>query len=257
MGKRSSPDPVVEQAEFFRLVEVERSQSDPDLAIWHGRSRNARVAKVLAFMVLIRAPGRPGKPLSAAPMVVCKGASQQFFSATGDDQAAHLLPGQLLIDDAEPWLYLQGEPARLLQNEFAYVEPIHANFNRADWWAERSGMVEAFADACRAVLTGTGAPERDVADAYTRIWTPGALAGIAVGEAALRVKPQVPDLVFEEPDGTNHNMIANLEERGAAMNEKGLRNRFEQLSMLDYYRASFDETPRELEPQAIRMLLGL
>lgn len=256
MGRRSSPDRIVSGYERFRLLRVERSVSDVELAIWHGRSRNSCVAKVLAYMLLIRADGRPGLPLSRQPSVICKGAEQQFFSASGENQAAHLLPGQIVIDGAMPWLYLQGEPARLLQNEFAYVEPIHANFNAADRIAERNGMTDAFADACRHVLIATGAPERDVADAYNRVWAPGALAAIAAAEHELRSEPLPPALVFGEPGSADYNTILNLEERGSAMNDEESWNNFEQLSMLDYYRASFDDLPPELEPRAIRDLVG-
>ena len=257
MGRRSSPDRVVSGYERFRLLRVERGVSTVDLAIWHGRSRNSRVAEVLAFMLLIRAGGGGGLPLSRQPSVICKGAEQQFFSASGENQAAHLLPGQIVIDGAMPWLYLQGEPARLLQNEFAYVEPIHANFNAADRIAERNGMTNAFADACRQVLTAQGVPERDVADAYNRIWAPRALAAILAAEAELRAEPLPPALVFGEPGSADYNTILNLEERGDAMNDAEVWNNFEQLSMLDYYRASFDDPPPELEPRAIRALLGL
>lgn len=256
MGRRSSPDRIVSGYERFRLLRVERSVSDVELAIWHGRSRNSRVAKVLAYMLLIRAAGRPGLPLSLQPSVICKGAEQQFFSASGENQAAHLLPGQIVIDGAMPWLYLQGEPARLLQNEFAYVEPIHANFNAADRIAERNGMTDAFADACRHVLMATGVPERDVADAYNRVWAPGAQAAILAAETELRSEPLPPTLAFEEPSGNNHNTIMNLAELGDAMNDEEIWNNFERLSMLDYYRASFDDMPPELEPRAIKALVG-
>ena len=46
-------------------------------------------------------------------------------------------------------------------------------------------------------------------------------------------------------------MILNLEERSQAMNDEEIWNNFEQLSMLDYYRAAFDETPPVIEPRAI------
>lgn len=252
MGRRRTPDRVVGKQERFRLLKIERFTSDTQIAIWHGRSRNERVAKILTYMAMIRAPGRQGLPLSPQPLVTCQGASQQFFSASGDNEAAHLLPGQIMIDGAECWLYLQGEPARLLKNEFGYVEPIHANFNGADSAAERNGMVDAFAAACRAVLVATGAPERDVADAYNRVWAAGAIAAIAAAETELRADPLPPPLAYDSEGN-----IANLEERGSAMGDKDIWDNFEQLSMLDYYRAAFDEPPPGIAPQAVNALLGL
>lgn len=256
MGRRRSPDRSVAAEERFRLLRVQRFSSDTERAIWHGRSRNARVAKVLVYMAAIRMPGQRGLPLTPNPSVTCKGAEQQFFSASGENQAAHLLPGQILIDNAQPWLFLRGEPARLLQNEFAYVDPIHANYNAADRLAERNGMVDTFAAACRAVLIGTGEPERDVANAYHRIWVTGALAAIAAAEHELRSEPLPPPLVYGAPGTEDYGMILNLEERSQAMNDEEIWNNFEQLSMLDYYRAAFDEMPSEIEPRAIVGLLS-
>jgi hypothetical protein len=250
MGRRRSPDRVIAAEERFRLLRVQRFSSDTEKAIWHGRSRNTRVAKVLVYMAAIRMPDRPGLPLTPNPSVTCKGAEQQFFSASGENQAAHLLPGQILIDNTYPWLFLQGEPARRLQNEFAYVDPIHANYNAADRVAERNGMVDTFAAACRAVLTSAGEAEIDVSNAYHRVWVPGALAAIAAAERELRSEPLPPPLVY----GTgpeDYGMILNLEERSEAMNDEDTWNNFEQLSMLDYYRAAFDELPTEIEPRAV------
>lgn len=256
MGRRRSPDRAVSGQERFRLLRVERLSSDTEKALGHGRSRNARIAKVLVYMAAIRMPGQGGLLLTPNPNVTCKGAEQQFFSASGENEAAHLLPGQILIDNTYPWLFLQGEPARLLQNEFAYVDPIHANYNAADRLAERNGMVDSFAAACRAVLTSTGEPERDVSNAYHRVWVPGALSAIAAAEHELRSEPLPPPLVYGEPGGEDYGMILNLEERGQAMNDEEIWNNFEQLSMLDYYRAAFDETPSEIEPRAIIALLS-
>jgi len=256
MGRRRSPDRAVSGYERFRLLRVERFTSDTQTALWHGRSRNARVAKVLVYMAAIRMPGQGGLPLTPNPSVTCKGAEQQFFSASGVNQAAHLLPGQILIDNTYPWLFLQGEPARLLQNEFAYVEPIHANYNAADRLAERNGMVDAFAAACRAVLTGTGEAERDVSNAYHRVWVPDSLTAIAAAEHELRSEPLPPPLIYGEPGTADFGMILNLEERGQAMNDEEISNSYEQLSMLDYYRAAFDHTPTEIEPRAITAQLA-
>jgi hypothetical protein len=250
MGRRRSPDRAVAAEERFRLLRVQRFSSDTEKALWHGRSRNTRVAKVLVYMAAIRMPDRPGLPLKPNPSVTCKGAEQQFFSASGENQAAHLLPGQILIDNTYPWLFLQGEPARRLQNEFAYVDPIHANYNAADRVAERNGMVDTFAAACRAVLTSAGEAEIDVSNAYHRVWVPGALAAIAAAEHELRSEPLPPPLVYgTSPE--DYGMILNLEERSEAMNDDDTWNNFEQLSMLDYYRAAFDELPTEIEPRAV------
>ena len=75
-------------------------------------------------------------------------------------------------------------------------------------------------------------------------------AAIAAAENELRTEPLPPPLVY----GTgpeDYGMILNLEERSQAMNDEEIWDSFEQLSMLDYYRAAFDETPREIEPRSV------
>ena len=72
----------------------------------------------------------------------------------------------------------------------------------------------------------------------------------------MRAEPLPPSLAFGEPGSADYNTILNLEERGSAMNDTEVWNNFEQLSMLDYFRASFDDFPPELEPRAVRALIG-
>lgn len=253
--RRTSPSRAESAYERFRLLRVERYVADPARAIAHGCSRNSHVVKVLSYMALLRAEGRAGPPLAVQPSVACTAAVRQFFSASDGDQAAHLLPGQIRIDGQFPWLYLQGAAARQLENEFAYVEPMHANFNKADSAAEANGMADAFADACRHVLVAPGPPEREIAHAYHQVWTPAALQALFAAEAQKRSNPLPPDLSYGEPGTAEYGMILNLEERGEAMSDEATWNNFEQISVLDYYRASFDDPPPELQPRAIAEFL--
>ena len=131
-------------------------------------ARNGRVAEALCFMALIRDPARRRRPMLPVPNVGCTAAVRQFFRADGGEQAAHLLPGQLSIDGIFPWLFLAGPAARKLENLFAYVEPLRADYNKADSAAEANGLTDAFADACSRVLTGRGAAEADIVAAYDR-----------------------------------------------------------------------------------------
>ena len=74
-------------------------------------------------------------------------------------------------------------------------------------------------------------------------------------EHELRSEPLPPPLLY----GTgpeDYGMILNLDERSQAMNDEEIWNNFEQLSMLDYYRAAFDETPTEIEPRVIATRLA-
>lgn len=255
MAKRMVPDREEAAYERFRHLRVERFVSDPALSLGHSRSRNGHVAKALCYIALLRDPARLTRSVSHNLAVTCTAAERQFFSAPDGQQAAHLLPGQISIGGVLPWLYLRGEPARRLENLFGYVEPLHANFNKADSAAEANGLTGAFADACRHVLIGKGAPEQDINDAYHRVWAPGARAAFSAAAAQKRGKPVPPPVIYGEPGTADYGNILNLEERADAFADESLWSTYEQLSILDYYEASLEDVPPELQPSAIMAIL--
>lgn len=256
MGKsRTVPDRAEAKIERFRHKIVQRFESDPRRALNHGMARNGRVAEALCFMALIRDPARRRRSLPAIPSVSCTAAVRQFFRAGDDEQAAHLLPGQLSIDGAFPWLFLAGPAARQLENLFAYVEPLRADYNKADSAAEANGLTDAFAGACRRVLTSKGEPAADVVAAYEQVWQPGALAAFAAADAQKRSKPMAPPLI--RGTGLEYGMLMNFEEVTAAFEDESIQATHEQLSILGYYEAAMDELPRQLQPRAIREILAL
>ncbi|TCR64320.1 hypothetical protein EV560_107409 [Bosea sp. BK604] len=256
MGTRYVPDRAEAAIERFRHLRVERSSSDPASALGHSRARNGHVVKVLCHLALMRDPTQLARPLSAQRNVTCTAAERQFFSAPDGLQAAHLLPGQIKIDAALPWTFLLGPPSRRLENLFGYVEPLHANFNKADSAAESNGLTEAFAATCRQVLVGTGSPERDIEAAYARVWVPGARAAFDAAAMQKRSKPVPPPIIYGEPGTPDFGNILNLEERAEAFADEALWNVHEQLSVLDYYRASLDDTPPELRPRKIADIMS-
>ena len=131
-SRRTVPDRAEAKSERFRHKIVQRLSSDQRRAKNHGLARNGRVAETLCFMALIRDPTRRKRPILPIPNVSCTAAVRQFFRADDGEQAAHLLPGQISIDGAFPWLFLAGAAARQLENLFAYVEPLRADYNKAD-----------------------------------------------------------------------------------------------------------------------------
>lgn len=255
MAKRTVPDREEAAYERFRHLRVERFVADPALSLGHSRSRNGHVAKALCHIALLRDPARLARPVSPNPVVTCTAAERQFFSAPDGQQAAHLLPGQVSIDGVLPWFYLRGEPARRLENLFGYVEPLHANFNKADSAAEANGLTGAFADACRHVLIGKRAPEQDINDAYHRVWVPGARAAFAAAELQKRSKPVPPPVIYGEPGTADYGNILNLDERADAFADESIWNTYEQLSILDYYRASLEDVPPDLNANALATIL--
>jgi hypothetical protein len=257
MARRTVPDRREARRERFRHLIVERYASDPALALAHGASRNRHVAQVLCFIALLRDPARRIRPMLPLPDVTCTAAERQFFSASEGDQAAHLLPGQIRIDGVLPWLYLGGEAARQLENLFASVEPLHADFNKADSAAEANGLTDAFAMACRHVLVGTGETENEIVHAYERIWTPGALGAFTAAELQKRTKPAPPPVIYGEPGSADYGNILNLTEREEAFGDESIWATYQQLSVLGYYKASMDNPPPELETGAMRAILAI
>jgi len=257
MARRTVSNRAEARYERFRHLVVERHVFDPAAAMAHGASRNGHVAEVLCFVALLRDPARRVRPLLPLPAVTCTAAERQFFSASGDNEAAHLLPGQIKIDGMLPWLFLSGTAARRLESLFGHVEPLHADFNKADSAAEANGLTEAFAGACRHVLTGTAATEQEIVHAYSRIWAPEALAAFAAAEAQKRRKPTPPPVVYGEPGGPDYNTILNLTEREDAFGDESIWATYQQLSVLGYYKASMDNPPPELETRAMRVILEI
>lgn len=252
---RTVPDRDEARIERFRHKLIERFSSDPDRALEHGLARNGRVAEALCFMALIRDPARRRRPMLPVPNVGCTAAVRQFFRADGGEQAAHLLPGQLSIDGIFPWLFLAGPAARKLENLFAYVEPLRADYNKADSAAEANGLTNAFADACSRVLTGRGAAEADIVAAYDRVWRPGALAAFRAADEQKRSKPTPPPVI--RGVGLEYGMILNFDESQEACADESIWATHEQLSILGYYRAAMAKEPRQLQPRAIREILAL
>ncbi|MCO5093522.1 hypothetical protein [Bosea sp. (in: a-proteobacteria)] len=253
--RRTVPDRGEAKSERFRHKQVQRLSSDQRRALEHGAARNGRVAEALCFMALIRDPARRVRPLLPVPNVSCTAAVRQFFRADDGEQAAHLLPGQISIDGAFAWLFLSGPAARRLENLFAYVEPLRADFNKADSAAEANGLSDAFADACRRVLTGRGEAAADIVAAYEQGWVSGALAAFAAAEAQKRSKPAPPPIVSGV--GPEYGMILNIDERMEAFADDSIWATYEQLSILGYYKAAMEDAPPQLRPRAIGDILTL
>lgn len=242
MATRSAPNAGLAREARFNQQIVERFRSDPRAALEHANFRNDRVARVLCYLGALRALGRIRETASVA----CEAAQRQHFSSSGAHQAAHYLPGQILVDGAFPWRLIQDPRNRLrFESLFADVEHLPANFNKADSAAEDKGLKEVFAQACQAVIRRTSRPkvgllDRAAArDAYLLTWRPGAERAI---RAAMQQKDSRPHLPELQKDRWGN--ILNLEERGNA-GEAQWRIE-EQLNILRHYLASLQALPPAL-----------
>jgi hypothetical protein len=83
------------------------------------------------------------------PSFAIEGAKVQDAKARSGEQAAHVLPGQILIDGKPPWSLAGGERARVAWlARFMVTSAVPAPFNVADSAAEKAGLKEAFRLAC-------------------------------------------------------------------------------------------------------------
>jgi hypothetical protein len=127
--------------------------------------REESVAEVLCILYAMAAK----KILLREPnLVISVGrAMRQGARSIGDNQAAHCIPGQILISDKEPSLLLReatsstSSPdkrimvALRLNGLFGFTQDLNRNFNYVDSRLEENGLRDAFRVACEfAIRTG-------------------------------------------------------------------------------------------------------
>lgn len=141
----------------FSEQTVERFISDVDLAADHAVGRNRRVAQCLTMLGLMRAHGLL-PPLTRCTVI---GAGLQDFSSIAGNEAAHYLPGQLMLrlggkGEVEPWTLLKDTGSRhAMATLFSRVQDLPANFNKADSYAEKFAsppLKRVFSSACQHVV---------------------------------------------------------------------------------------------------------
>ena len=149
---------------------IERNSNFRKQAFDHNLGRNVRVAKLLAYLAMIRQTG-----VSLTGSVECTAAVKQNFSSskamthmgmpTGPTQAAHFLPGQVRIGGKEIWQFATNPATRgHIEFLFAEVEHLPVVFNQADTAAEgkgrTDGLCSALVSACTTLIRQTTASRR-------------------------------------------------------------------------------------------------
>lgn len=140
LGSRSTVSRILSQQRWSGDVRT--------IAIGHETNRQSVVKTIFVYLFLMS----KHKMLNGSLTVGA--AEAQYLSATGVNQAAHCVPGQL---------FLNGVPIQRLPNLsvelevnldclFGATDDIHANFNKADSSAEDSGLRNAFGQACLQVV---------------------------------------------------------------------------------------------------------
>lgn len=121
-------------------------------AAGHARNRLLHSCEAVSLIggLALQHPGR-------TPSFTIEGAKVQDAKARSGEQAAHVLPGQILIDGKPPWSFAGGDRAKVAWlARFMVTSPVPAPFNVADSAAEKAGLKEAFRQACERAWRAAG-----------------------------------------------------------------------------------------------------
>lgn len=103
------------------------------------------------------------------PVFSIEGARVQDDTAGDGNQAAHVLPGQLLIDGYPPWALARGDALKVAWlARFMVTESVDVAFNAADSATEKAGMTEAFRAACADAWSRASSGSRDLRPSFER-----------------------------------------------------------------------------------------
>jgi hypothetical protein len=226
---------------------IERNSNPRQQAMDHNLGRNVKVAKVLAYLTLLRQKG-----VSFAGGVECVGNPPQNFSSSrtmthlgmpvAPHQAAHFLPGRIRIGGRDVWKYA-ADPVTRSQFEFLFAEVEHLPlpFNQADSAAEAKGesigLCAAFVQACTTVIRRpiaanlkAGKLSLELLQAGYDDWQRNAVPGIARAIAGKGAKTGIPALVGNRFDGYTPESISARSTAPASQ-----WNRDDSLRILQYY----------------------
>lgn len=103
------------------------------------------------------------------PVFTIVGAKVQDATAGSGEQAAHLLPGQILIDDTLPWELVVVERLNAaLWTRFMVTAAVPIPFNTADSAVEKAGLKEAFRKGCERAWLRAIVGDRGIVSTYQR-----------------------------------------------------------------------------------------
>jgi len=153
--RTKSSKQVAAEGAFSELLQ--RFRSERDLAKDHIFGRNSRVAELLCYIDLMRGHNL----LPANAKVSCKGAIYQDYESSSGNQAAHYLPGQIIIQVGskgghDPSYFVNDTCTRnAIGALFSREQNLPNDYNKADSYVEqytRPGMKQILAEICRGVI---------------------------------------------------------------------------------------------------------
>lgn len=161
MSQRGKFNERVAADGHFSEVTVEHFRSEKDLAQDHVIGRNRRVGQLLCYLSLMHGYGL----IPANARVSCSAAEFQDYESTGDHEAAHYLPGQVLISwpgqaKCDPSSFVKNPNTKDLIGElFSRVQDLPANYNKADSYVEKytkPGLKVILAADCQDLVRNQG-----------------------------------------------------------------------------------------------------
>ena len=132
-------------------------------AVGHARNRLLTACEAIAMIGGLALQG----PKKHTPHFSMKRAELQDGTAGAGEQAAHILPGQLLIGGKRPWALARGDKMIAAWiARFEVTAAVPTPFNSADSAAERAGLKDAFLQACEHAWSRVMQGERDLTATY-------------------------------------------------------------------------------------------
>lgn len=129
----------------------------------HARNRLLHACEAISWIGRLALRARKGY----APVFSIKGAEVQDSSAGLGEQAAHVLPGQILIDGNPPWTLADGTRMKVAWlARFMVTSAVPTPFNSADSAAEKAGLKEAFRQGCAHAWVRAARGERDLVSTF-------------------------------------------------------------------------------------------
>lgn len=258
--KRNSPDKQHAKSQKWSDKKVERFETYIQQAIDHTMGRNSRIVKILCYVSLMRCAGK----VAANASVNVVAAKWQNYSSQKGNEAAHYLPGQLMINQKQVSQFISDkETCKKINCLFGDVEDLLADFNKADTQAEAkgqsSGLCAAFKDAVQYVMINhTSSPNVNnpsapnkidrqiVRHAYQNVWVPKARIAINNALQQKAGKFTKPEITYGTSGGIEYGMITNLSAReNLSEYQQGIDH---QQEILRHYLKSFnDKAPSELK----------
>jgi hypothetical protein len=155
MSNRSSPVPLPHGPPRA----IGSPEEFAERAVEHARDRLFTACEAIAMIGALAAQWT--KPWT--PNLSLVRAAIQDGSAGAGEQAAHVLPGQILIDGKTPWSIARSDRAiAAFIARFEVTAAVPSAFNVADSEAEKAGLKSAFLRACERAWVSVAAGTRDL-----------------------------------------------------------------------------------------------